>query len=285
MHSVKDPDTISVASPKAAVLSPTAIQVSQPLVSETEDARSPAAEKEAEADEKATSSRDLNTPEETSPDCVSPVASPVRTPLSQALSHLSNISVSQRVGSMVSAASLRARDKPDKHAINEADLIAYSDYQASKLSYPNGCPVWYTFANESVPGSVLSDVRYGTVKAAAMNVVTRSFVYRIEKESGDPGDDLDLVLEDHIAYATSCPVRVTVEGRAVDGEIICPTNLKDFTGLTTYSVMLKTGGNKLKIEHNVPSEKIKFKVGEEMEGIMVAQAVSEDRGCNSFACW
>ena len=285
MHSAKDPGTTSVASPKASALSPTALKVSQPLVNEIEDTREPATEKETQADDKATPLHVVTTPEVKSSDCAPPVASPFGSPLSHALSHLSHLSISQRVSSVVSVTSRKARDEPDKDTINEADLIAYSDYQAAKLSYPIGCPVWYTFASESSPDGVLTKVRYGTVKAAAMNVVTRSFVYRIEKENGELGDDLDLVLEDHIAYATSCPVRVTVDGRAVDGEIICPSNLKDFTGLTTYSVMLKTGGNQMKIEHDVPSEKIRFKVGDEMEGIMVAQAVSEDKGCNGFACW
>jgi hypothetical protein len=123
-----------------------------------------------------------------------------------------------------------------------------------------------------------------------MNVVTRGFVYKIEKDNCEPGEGLDLVLEDHIAYATSCPIRVTIEDRVMDGEIICPSNLMDFTGKPSYSVMLKTRGNQLVIQHNVSCDQIKYRTGDEIirsvggvEG--VAQAVGDDAVCNGFTCW
>ncbi|KAL7511258.1 hypothetical protein ACHAXN_008155 [Cyclotella atomus] len=268
-----------------SVLSPTAIQVSQPLATETEDVRSPTSEKGIEVDGTATPPRvltsDIATP------VASPVASPIASPLSQALSHLSHLS---HMSKHVASAASSCASPVDKQTVYESDLIAYSDYQASKLSFPVGCPVWYIYDNESTPDTLLKQVRYGRVKAVAMNVVTRSFVYKIEKENCEPGEGLDLVLEDHIAYATSCPVRVTIEDRVMDGEIICPANLKDFTGKHSYSVMLKTRGNQLMIEHDVPCDQVKYRTGDELVesavGVQgVAHAVGDDAVCNGFTCW
>jgi ferredoxin-thioredoxin reductase catalytic subunit len=269
---------INVHSPTKAtpsVLSPTALQPP----TETEDTRNSS----IEIDDKSTSPRVLT-------DAATPVASPITSPLSQALSHLSQLSLSKK-----NITSSPPSPTSRHTAVYESDLIAYSDYQASKLSYPIGCPVWYIYDNESSPNTILTKVRYGKVAAVAMNVHTRSFVYKIQKhaESLSNNEPLDLVLEDHIAYASSCPVRVTMGDRVVDGTIICPSNLKDFTGSNstnkTYSVMLTLRrGNELSIEHDVCSEMIRYRVSDDDELVVdgeVAKAVVDDALCAGFSCW
>jgi hypothetical protein len=71
----------------------------------------------------------------------------------------------------------------------------------------------------------------------------------------------------------------------MDGEIICPSNLTDFTGRTTYSVMLRTRGNVLQIEHGVEGERIKYRSGDELEKQSVAEAVGESVCNGPFTCW
>ncbi|KAL3804656.1 hypothetical protein HJC23_008471 [Cyclotella cryptica] len=202
----------------------------------------------------------------------------------------STYSTPRRILSTTSTASLTS--PLNKRTVFEADLIAYSTEQASKLSYPVGCPVWYIYNGDASPDSVLSKVRHGKVNAVAMNVATRSFVYKIEKTTGEEGEApaVDLVLEDNIAYAVSCPVQVTIEDKEFDGEVICPSDLKDFTGNDkTYSVMLVNNGNMLRIEHGVSSRQIKYRgVNQllEKEEAVTPQAVTMDASRRRpFACW
>ena len=261
------------SSAPTSTLSPTSLQVSQPLVNETEDVRSPKSERGVELDAK--SLRVVTTGTVTTP-LASPRngLSPMSSPLSQALSAVSQMS--KRVTSNASLV--------ETFSINECDLIAYSELQTSKLNFPVGCPVWYNYDAKVGDDKVLTKVRFGKVKAAAMNVVTRSFVYKIEKMNAQPGEPLDLVYEDHIAYATSCPVQVTIDNVIMEGEVICPSNLKAFCGNAYYSVMLRSKENELRLEHNVSGEQIKYFSGRSeelaisMDGLAVA--VSEDQGCN-----
>ncbi|KAL7489261.1 hypothetical protein ACHAW6_014833 [Cyclotella cf. meneghiniana] len=170
----------------------------------------------------------------------------------------------------------------------ESELIAYSTEQASKLSYPVGCPVWYTYNGDVSSDSILSKVRHGKVNSVAMNVATRSFVYKIEKANADEGEavTVDLVLEDNIAYAVSCPVRVTMEDGVFDGEVICPADLKDFTGNDKrYSVMLVKRGNILRIEHDVSSQQIKYREVNQKEERSIQVVTNDTTLRRPFACW
>jgi len=243
----------------STILSPTALQLSQYLT-ESKEARSPT-EKDIEVDG-----------ESYPPRVLSPSAHefPVSTPLSDTLSHMS-----RRVVSTTS--------HQVNNTIYESDLIPYSDYQASKLSYPIGCTVWYKYDNESIRDAKLTSVQIGKVKSVAMNVATRSFVYKIEKDE----NTLDLVLEDHIAYASGCPVQVTIDDQVLNGKIICPSNLADFSSHNTryYSVMFRGSGNTLMIEHDVCSDQIKYCDREDESEEMVAIAVGESVCNNPFSWW
>ena len=261
------------ASAPTSTLSPTSLQVSQPLANGTEDARSPKSERGVEIDDK--SLRIVTTGTVASP-LTSPKngLSPMASPLSQALSAVSQ--VSRRVTSNASLG--------ETFSIHECDLIAYTEHQTNKLNFPVGCPVWYNYDAKVGDDKVLTKVRCGKVKAAAMNVNTRSFVYKIEKMNAQPGEALDLVSEDHIAYSSSCPVQVTIDNVIMEGEVICPSNLKAFCGNSYYSVMLKSKGNEMRLEHDVSGEQVKYLSGKSEEFVVgmdgLAVAVSEDRGCN-----
>jgi hypothetical protein len=100
---------------------------------------------------------------------------------------------------------------------NQTTLINFSTEEASKLSYPVGCPVWYNFHSDANQHE-LSFCR-GRVSSVAMDWLSRKFVYRILKSDAADSDRRgveDLVSEDSVAYAMGCPVRITVGGREFD---------------------------------------------------------------------
>lgn len=155
--------------------------------------------------------------------------------------------------------------------INEANLIELPLEKASKLKFPVGCPVWYY--DKHSPQSTQSnhfEVRHGTIISALMDFMIRKIYFRVEKtrhinDLSDAGDVLpliDIVLEDKIVYAATCPVLLQMGGdkSEMEGEIVCPRSMASNDGsvTTTYTVMIFLEGNKLRIEDGVEPRRIKF---------------------------
>eukprot|EP00804_Cyclotella_cryptica_P010167 CCRYP_013803-RA/>CCRYP_013803-RA protein AED:0.03 eAED:0.03 QI:408/1/1/1/1/1/2/290/469 len=160
----------------------------------------------------------------------------------------------------------RASTSHGRHRIDHTALVHFPSNEASKLSYPLGCPVWYNFENSD---SADMNFYHGHVKGVAMDCVSRKFVYKIQKadsvsawhEDEEKGQ-YDLVYEDDVAYAMSCPVRVSLEcGKEFDGEIICFSRTRNDKGQINhvYSGLLFIEKNKLKVQHGIQSNQITYR--------------------------
>jgi hypothetical protein len=144
---------------------------------------------------------------------------------------------------------------------NQTTLINFSTEEASKLSYPVGCPVWYNFHSDANQHE-LSFCR-GRVSSVAMDWLSRKFVYRILKSDAADSDRRgveDLVSEDSVAYAMGCPVRITVGGREFDGEVVCSSRVRDGNGKTesTYSIMTFET-HQCKVISDLDSNQVKYR--------------------------
>jgi hypothetical protein len=140
-----------------------------------------------------------------------------------------------------------------RQRINQTSLINFSDDEASKLCYPVGCPVGYNFTSSSSPNEV--SFTRGCVVGAAMDRLSRNFVYRIQSD-----ETMNLALEDDVAFAMGCPVRMSSKGQEVDGEIVCFSRVRGSSTIDTkYSVLICNGMNS-RIVHGVSSHQVKFRL-------------------------
>ena len=147
--------------------------------------------------------------------------------------------------------------KQQRQAVHSS-LINFSTEEASKLSYPVTCPVWYNFSAASE-----NELNFcsGRVMSVAMDYTSRKLVYRIKADAlGSNIEGFDLVSEDDIAYAINCKVRVTLGGTEQDGKIVCPSRVVTESGIieTSYSVVI-TNDKKTKVLHRINSQQIKYR--------------------------
>jgi hypothetical protein len=88
-----------------------------------------------------------------------------------------------------------------------------------------------------------------------MDRLSRNFVYRIQS-----GEAVNLALEDDVAFAMGCPVRMSSRGKEVDGEIVCFSRVQTNDKIDTKYSVLICDGSISKIIQGVSSRQVKFRL-------------------------
>ncbi len=122
-------------------------------------------------------------------------------------------------------------------AVNLDSSVQFAPDQTIHFKYPVNCPVWYRpQSDESEPK--IFDFFVGVIDNVKMDVTSRQFIFEIQRQSG--AHRIDTVLEPEIAYAAHCPVIVDVNGKRVEGEVICANPFCQGEEMM-YSVMIQNG--------------------------------------------
>mmetsp|Transcript_31847 Transcript_31847/g.65877 ORF Transcript_31847/g.65877 Transcript_31847/m.65877 type:complete len:255 (+) Transcript_31847:60-824(+) len=122
-------------------------------------------------------------------------------------------------------------------AVNLKCSVQFAPDQTINFKYPVNCPVWYKpQSDESEPN--VFDFFVGVIENVKMDVVSRQFIFEIRRQSG--AHRIDTVLEPEIAYAAHCPVIIDLNGKRVEGEVICANPFCDGEEMM-YSVMIQNG--------------------------------------------
>jgi hypothetical protein len=88
-----------------------------------------------------------------------------------------------------------------------------------------------------------------------MDRLSRNFVYRIQS-----GDAVNLALEDDVAFAMGCPVRMSSRGKEVDGEIVCFSRVQTNDRIDTKYSVLICDGSISKVIQGVSIRQVKFRL-------------------------
>lgn len=175
-------------------------------------------------------------------------------------------------------------------------VFQLSTEQADKLSFPEGCPVFYNFRrnhhdNINDEGAVITEVREGIVKAVYMNPLEKRFEYKIERRvvtSTASMVEVAMVMEDDISYAIGCPVLVAKkmkksgknttagEEQPIKGKVLFAKPIHDITGRISMSYIVQyevEGG--WRIEEGVVADRLKFDKSAMVAAVEVEQAVAE----------
>jgi len=119
------------------------------------------------------------------------------------------------------------------------NLIKLTNEQATKMKYPVGCPIWYNIhinaakftssQSMSKKYSSLCDANIGLVKSISMDITTRNLLYEVcaakiirgvfKSSDGSGTSEEGLFLEDHLCYASKCPVLVQLD-EPMQGEVV-----------------------------------------------------------------
>lgn len=166
--------------------------------------------------------------------------------------------------------SLPSRLKP-------SNLITMHTEQTHAMPFPPGCPVLYNFRTNAPYNTT---VCRGVVKSVSLDLDSRKLYYEVGRNrsinnnvSNDEDDDktTTLILEDELAYANKCPVKVTACVHPfddVEGEIV---HAKPTTTAATsksndgkleifYTVMYEdTNNDELQFEERVTADRIKYR--------------------------
>ncbi|KAL7552533.1 hypothetical protein ACHAWF_015779 [Thalassiosira exigua] len=149
---------------------------------------------------------------------------------------------------------------------SEAKLVVLTAEQASDLSFPVGCPVWYDFSFAGEGGAPLAGCREGTVASVRLDLASKSLSFevrrKLERNEVDAAASTDSVAEDDVSYAAGCPVVVSSKGpeaEDVDGEILFakPSNHR---GGTRYAVKHFSGSARdVTIEEGVTPDRLRYR--------------------------
>jgi len=142
--------------------------------------------------------------------------------------------------------------KPKK--LSEMKLVSATKEQEESLEFPLGCHVLWKLHDESF--------QRGVVSSAWLNMIPPiRFVYKVEPLNGE-SKQIKSACE--LAFDTRCPVYINSSptdnnNHLVEGEVLLSRT--DDTK-TLYTILIKKKGNEFQLEHDVPSDLVRFRKAE-----------------------